>query len=111
VSSSILLTGTIQIVAGMIPLVKDYLISQGKPALGFLNPWVCGGDLALGFNYITSGSTRAALPTDSLPSRDRTPYDPPALRLFTFAVLLTQVFSRSLVLGPLTSNVCNTYLI
>jgi len=40
----------------MIPLVKDYLISQGKPALGFLNPWVCGGDLALGFNDITSGS-------------------------------------------------------
>ncbi|KAH8983973.1 subtilisin-like protein [Lactarius hatsudake] len=45
------------IVAGIISLLNDYRLSQGKPPLGFLNPWLYGaaGDLN-GFNDIVSGS-------------------------------------------------------
>ncbi|KAF8271222.1 subtilisin-like protein [Lactarius quietus] len=42
-------------VGGIISLLNDYRISQGKPPLGFLNPWLYGGGLA-GLNDITSGS-------------------------------------------------------
>ncbi|KAF8270562.1 subtilisin-like protein [Lactarius quietus] len=41
-------------VAGIISLLNDYRLSQGKPALGFLNPWLY--DLGLvGLKDITSG--------------------------------------------------------
>ncbi|KAF8257611.1 peptidase S8/S53 domain-containing protein, partial [Lactarius quietus] len=30
------------VVAGIISLLNDYKISQGKPTLGFLNPWLYG---------------------------------------------------------------------
>ncbi|KAH9012365.1 subtilisin-like protein [Lactarius pseudohatsudake] len=43
------------IVAGIISLLNDYQISQGKPPLGFLNPWIYGSGLN-GFNDIVSGS-------------------------------------------------------
>ncbi|KAH9051103.1 peptidase S8/S53 domain-containing protein [Lactarius vividus] len=43
------------IVAGIICLLNDYRISQGKGRLGFLNPWLYGGGLN-GFNDIVSGS-------------------------------------------------------
>ncbi|KAH9029311.1 subtilisin-like protein [Lactarius deliciosus] len=45
------------IVAAIISLLNDYRLSQGKPPLGFLNPWLYGaaGDLN-GFNDIVSGS-------------------------------------------------------
>ncbi|KAH9171769.1 subtilisin-like protein [Lactarius sanguifluus] len=43
------------IVAGIISLLNDYRLSQGKPPLGFLNPWLYGGGLN-GFNDIVSGS-------------------------------------------------------
>ncbi|KAH9018140.1 peptidase S8/S53 domain-containing protein [Lactarius pseudohatsudake] len=43
------------IVAGIISLLNDYRLSQGKPPLGFLNPWLYGGGLK-GFNDIVSGS-------------------------------------------------------
>ncbi|KAH9019211.1 subtilisin-like protein [Lactarius hengduanensis] len=43
------------IVAGIISLLNDYRISQGKPPLGFLNPWLYGGGLN-GLNDIVSGS-------------------------------------------------------
>ncbi|KAF8258302.1 peptidase S8/S53 domain-containing protein [Lactarius quietus] len=42
-------------VGGIISLLNDYRISQGKPPLGFLNPWLYGGGL-VGLNDITSGS-------------------------------------------------------
>ncbi|KAF8267520.1 subtilisin-like protein [Lactarius quietus] len=42
-------------VGGIISLLNDYKISQGKHPLGFLNPWLYGGGLA-GLNDITSGS-------------------------------------------------------
>ncbi|KAH9003205.1 subtilisin-like protein [Lactarius hatsudake] len=43
------------IVAGIISLLNDYRISQGKRPLGFLNPWLYGIARA-GLNDITSGS-------------------------------------------------------
>ncbi|KAH9071521.1 subtilisin-like protein [Lactarius deliciosus] len=43
------------IVAGIISLLNDYRLSQGKRPLGFLNPWIYGGGLE-GFNDIVSGS-------------------------------------------------------
>ena len=44
-----------QTVAGIISLLNDYLISKGKPPLGFLNPWLYGGGLE-GLSDIISGS-------------------------------------------------------
>ncbi|KAH9064054.1 subtilisin-like protein [Lactarius vividus] len=43
------------IVAGIISLLNDYRISQGRHPLGFLNPWLYGIARA-GLNDITSGS-------------------------------------------------------
>ncbi|KAH9053897.1 subtilisin-like protein [Lactarius vividus] len=43
------------IVAGVISLLNDYRLSQGRPPLGFLNPWLYGGGLN-GLNDIVSGS-------------------------------------------------------
>ncbi|KAH9019198.1 hypothetical protein EDB84DRAFT_1236742, partial [Lactarius hengduanensis] len=40
---------------GIISLLNDHQISQGKPPLGILNPWIYGGGLK-GFNDIVSGS-------------------------------------------------------
>ncbi len=45
----------LQTVAGIVSLLNDYLLSQGKVSLGFLNPWLYSRALA-GFNDITSGS-------------------------------------------------------
>ncbi|KAH9044099.1 subtilisin-like protein [Lactarius deliciosus] len=43
------------IVAGIISLLNDYRLSQGKHPLGFLNPWLYDGGLR-GFSDIVSGS-------------------------------------------------------
>ncbi|KAI9435588.1 subtilisin-like protein [Lactarius indigo] len=43
------------VVAGVISLLNDYLISKGKKPLGWLNPWLYSRGKA-GFNDITSGS-------------------------------------------------------
>ncbi|KAH9059055.1 subtilisin-like protein [Lactarius vividus] len=43
------------VVAGIISLLNDYLISQGKVSLGFLNPWLYGTGKD-GLTDITSGS-------------------------------------------------------
>jgi len=40
---------------GIISLLNDYRLLQGKKPLGFLNPWLYGQGLA-GFTDITSGS-------------------------------------------------------
>jgi len=42
------------IVASIISLLNDYLLSQGKPALGFLNPWLYSRGL-VGLNDIIYG--------------------------------------------------------
>jgi tripeptidyl-peptidase I len=44
-----------QTVAGVISLLNDYLISEGKPPLGFMNPWLYSKGLG-GLNDITSGN-------------------------------------------------------
>jgi tripeptidyl-peptidase-1 len=44
-----------QTAAGVISLLNDFLISQGNPPLGFLNPWIYS-TASTGFNDITSGS-------------------------------------------------------
>ncbi|KAH9031600.1 peptidase S8/S53 domain-containing protein [Lactarius deliciosus] len=43
------------IVAGIISLLNDHRLSEGKPPLGFLNPWLYDGGLD-GINDILSGS-------------------------------------------------------
>ncbi|KAH8978989.1 subtilisin-like protein [Lactarius hatsudake] len=43
------------VVAGIISLLNDYQLSQNRPVLGFLNPWLYGA-ASQGFNDITSGS-------------------------------------------------------
>ncbi|KAH9007659.1 subtilisin-like protein [Lactarius hengduanensis] len=48
-------SGSTPVVAAIISLLNDYLISQGRSPLGFLNPWLYGGGLS-GLNDVTSGS-------------------------------------------------------
>ncbi|KAH9062405.1 subtilisin-like protein [Lactarius vividus] len=48
-------SGSAPIVASIISLLNDYLISQGKVTLGFLNPWLYGTGMS-GLTDITSGS-------------------------------------------------------
>ncbi|KAH9062429.1 subtilisin-like protein [Lactarius vividus] len=43
------------LMASIVSLLNDYLISQGKVPLGFLNPWLYGTGMS-GFTDITSGS-------------------------------------------------------
>ncbi|KAH8990281.1 subtilisin-like protein [Lactarius akahatsu] len=54
------------IVAGIISLLNDYRISQGRRPLGFLNPWLYGIARA-GLNDITSGSNPGCN-TDGFPA-------------------------------------------
>ncbi|KAH9055293.1 subtilisin-like protein [Lactarius vividus] len=54
------------VVAAIISLLNDYLISQGRSPLGFLNPWLYGGGLS-GLNDITSGSNPGCN-TDGFPT-------------------------------------------
>ncbi len=54
-SSATQLTANVQTVAGIISLLNDYRISNGRPPLGFLNPWLYSYGFA-GMNDITSGS-------------------------------------------------------
>jgi len=49
------LTANLQVVAGIISLLNDWLISRGQPPLGLLNPWLYGYGF-LGLIDITSGS-------------------------------------------------------
>ncbi|KAH8983902.1 subtilisin-like protein [Lactarius hatsudake] len=48
-------SGSAPIVATIVSLLNDYLISQGRATLGFLNPWLYGTGMS-GLNDITSGS-------------------------------------------------------
>jgi len=55
---SIQLTANVQIVAGVISLLNDYLLSKGKKPLGFLNPWLYTRDIVGLINDITKGSNQ-----------------------------------------------------
>ena len=46
---------SVKTTTAIILLLNDYLISKGKPPLGFLNPWLYGGGLG-GPNDIITGS-------------------------------------------------------
>ncbi|KAH8988440.1 subtilisin-like protein [Lactarius hatsudake] len=59
-------SGSAPVVAGIISLLNDYLISQGRSPLGFLNLWLYGGGLS-GLNDITSGSNPGCN-TDGFPA-------------------------------------------
>ena len=54
-SSNSRLTANIQVVAAIIALLNDYRISNGRPTLGWLNPWLYSRALP-GLNDVTSGS-------------------------------------------------------
>ena len=54
-SLSTKLTTNVQVVAGIISLLNDFQLSQGRDPLGFLNPWLYGVGQE-GLNDITSGS-------------------------------------------------------
>ena len=54
-SPIIWLNSSVQIVAGIISLLNDYLISNGRPPLGFLNYWLYSYARE-GLNDITSGT-------------------------------------------------------
>ena len=49
------LTDSVQTVAGIFSLLNDFLISQGRRPLGFLNPWLYGNGRQ-GFTDVTAGS-------------------------------------------------------
>jgi tripeptidyl-peptidase I len=46
------------IFAGVVALVNDALIAEGKPPLGFMNPWLYSGGGSQGFKDIEEGSTK-----------------------------------------------------
>ena len=50
------LTVSFQTASSIFSLLNDYLISNGKPPLGFLNPLIYAATSASAFNDITSGS-------------------------------------------------------
>ncbi|KAH9033144.1 subtilisin-like protein [Lactarius hengduanensis] len=54
-SLSVQLTANLQVVAGIISLLNDWLIMTGQEPLGFLNPWLYGRGIR-GLNDITEGS-------------------------------------------------------
>ena len=49
------LTANVQIAAGVVSLLNDFLISEGRKPLGFLNPWLYGAG-SIGLTDITAGS-------------------------------------------------------
>ncbi len=54
--------------AAVISLVNDALLAQGKPVLGFLNPWLYAGGWKA-FTDITIGSS-AGCGTDGFPAKE-----------------------------------------
>ncbi|KAH9052981.1 subtilisin-like protein [Lactarius deliciosus] len=61
-------SGSTPIVAGIVSLLNDYRISQGRRPLGFLNPWLYSSARA-GLNDITSDSNPGCN-TDGFPAVD-----------------------------------------
>jgi hypothetical protein len=104
------LTSNVQIVAGVISLLNDYQISQGKPPLGFLNPWLYGKGLK-GLRDIIYGSNPGCKTNGFYATVGWDPVRPTSLVCIHFLRLLTLGLYRSQVLGSLTLNTCNTYLI
>ena len=64
--SSTLLTAIVQIAAGVVSLLNDFLISTHRKPLGFLNPWLYGAG-RMGLSDITGGSNPGCR-TDGFPA-------------------------------------------
>ena len=92
----------VQTVAGVISLLNDHLISQGKKPLGFLNPWLYSGGIA-GLNDITLG-WNPGCGTVGFPAV--TGWDPVRLSRFgsPFLALADSALYRSQVSGRPTSK-------
>lgn len=60
-------SGSAPIFAGVIALVNDFLISQGRPTLGFMNPWLYSEGFQ-GMTDIVSGNS-AGCGTDGFPAQ------------------------------------------
>ncbi|KAH9170131.1 subtilisin-like protein [Lactarius sanguifluus] len=58
------------VVASIIALINDHLISNGRPALGFLNPWLYGSSCQISLRRHKWARIRAATLMDSPPSPD-----------------------------------------
>jgi len=96
-----------QVVAGIISLLNDFQLSQGRDPLGFLNPRLYG-DCRAGFKDITSGArTQDAAPKDSPLSKDGILSVSLDLCISTFNA--DSGLYRSQVSGPLTLGNCRKY--
>ncbi len=84
-ASSTQLTTNVQIVAGIISLHNDYLLSVGRAPLGFLNPWLYGVGRA-GLTDITSGSNPGCGTEGFSATAGWDPVRPARLFLFIFEV-------------------------
>jgi tripeptidyl-peptidase-1 len=88
------LTAKVQIVAGIISLLNDYLISQGKRPLGFLNPWLYGKGLE-GINDIRYGSSNQGCNTNGFSATTGwDPVRPASLACIDFRRLLSLCLYR-----------------
>ena len=74
--------------AGIIALLNDYQLSQGKPPLGFLNPWLYGlYDNGLkGINDVKYGSNPGCGTIGFNATEGWDPVRPPSFVCITFAV-------------------------
>jgi tripeptidyl-peptidase-1 len=79
------LTDSVQTVAGIISLINDFLLSKGKPTLGFLNPWLYNGGLK-GFTDIRWGSNPGCNTPGFTAVEGWDPVRPANLYLFIFDV-------------------------
>ena len=77
-----------KIVAGIFSLLNDYLLSQGKAPLGFLNPWLYTLPTRglPGFNDITIGSNPGCGTTGFRAAPGWDPVSPGIVCLFDFNV-------------------------
>ena len=87
-SLSTQLTANVQIAAGIISLLNDYLISEGKAPLGFLNPWLYGLGLG-GLTDIKYGSNPGCLTPGFAATEGWDPVRPAGLACIHFRSSLT----------------------
>jgi hypothetical protein len=76
-----------QSIAGVISLLNDFLITNGKKPLGFLNPWLYGDASSLGgFNDIVHGTNPGCETLGFSAIAGWDPVRPQDLTLFIFEV-------------------------
>ncbi|KAI9457119.1 subtilisin-like protein [Lactarius psammicola] len=101
-------SAAVPVVAGVISLLNDWLISRGRHPLGFLNPWLyAGGFLAL--NDITIGSNPGCGTPGFSATTEWDPVRPIRLVTCSFSMLDDPGLCRSQVSERLTSAECWRY--